>query len=146
MITRMARSENFGKMVGIDLSYNMTAEARSNCGERSFCLQADAESLPLKTGSCDLVVSNLMLQWTDSSALFFGEAKKALKPGGLLLATTLGPATFREIRDAMTSAGHGPRQKNRKRQLYQFLNPEERGGKKGATRRFRSKDRANNLS
>ena len=105
MVTRMAGSEKFEEMVSLDLSYNMTAEAKSNNGERSFCLQADAESLPLRTNSCDLIVSNLMLQWTDSCDLFFKEAYGTLKPGGLLFATTLGPGTFREIRDAMTSAG-----------------------------------------
>ena len=60
---------------------------------------ADAQALPLRDGSVDLVVSNLMLQWCDPDAVF-AECRRVLAPQGLLSFTTLGPDTLRELRSA----------------------------------------------
>jgi malonyl-CoA O-methyltransferase len=62
-------------------------------------LCADAERLPLPTGSVDLLVSNCMLQWSDPDAAF-AEFRRVLAPRGLLSFTTLGPDSLRELRAA----------------------------------------------
>lgn len=99
-------SEKFGTVIGLDLSFEMTrAASKKKRGTAFYLTQADAEFLPIKSGSCDLVTSNLMLQWTESSAKFFAEVKRVLSPGGFCIATTLGPLTFHEIRESMTAAG-----------------------------------------
>jgi len=61
---------------------------------------ADAAGLPLRTGSVDLVFSNLMLQWCSDPDAVFSECRRVLKPGGLLTYTTFGPDTLVELRRA----------------------------------------------
>jgi malonyl-CoA O-methyltransferase len=58
---------------------------------------ADAQALPLRDGSVDLIVSNLLLQWCDPDAVF-AEFRRVLKPQGLLSFSAFGPDTLRELR------------------------------------------------
>ena len=60
---------------------------------------ADAQALPFRDGSVDLVVSNLMLQWCDPDAVF-AEFRRVLAPSGLLTFSAFGPDTLRELRSA----------------------------------------------
>ena len=60
---------------------------------------ADAELLPLRDGSVDLIMSNLMLQWCNPDAVF-AEFRRVLKPSGLLSFSAFGPDTLRELRAA----------------------------------------------
>lgn len=60
-------------------------------------LAGDAEALPLADNSADLLYANLALQWCDLTAAF-AEIQRVLKPGGLLMFTTLGPDTLQELR------------------------------------------------
>ncbi len=60
---------------------------------------ADAEHLPLKDNSYDLVVSGLTLQWCNQPDLVFAEVMRVLKPGGLFMFTTFGPDTLKELRE-----------------------------------------------
>ena len=60
---------------------------------------ADAELLPLRDGSVDLIMSNLMLQWCNPDAVF-AEFRRVLKPSGLLSFSAFGPDTLRELRTA----------------------------------------------
>jgi malonyl-CoA O-methyltransferase len=61
---------------------------------------ADAFCLPLKTASVDVVFSNLMLQWCDPPDAVFAELRRVLKPEGVLLFSSFGPDTLRELRQA----------------------------------------------
>jgi malonyl-CoA O-methyltransferase len=60
---------------------------------------ADLEHLPLARQSLDLLWSSLALQWTDPATVF-REARRVLKPGGLILFATFGPDTLKELRAA----------------------------------------------
>ncbi|HEY2465549.1 MAG TPA: malonyl-ACP O-methyltransferase BioC [Steroidobacteraceae bacterium] len=60
---------------------------------------ADAQHLPLREGSIDLIVSNLMLQWCDPDAVF-AEFRRVLRPEGLLNFSAFGPDTLSELRVA----------------------------------------------
>jgi malonyl-CoA O-methyltransferase len=68
-------------------------------GRRS-ALCADIESLPLRTGSIDLVWSNLAIQWCNDLDLAFGEMARVLRTDGLLMFSTFGPDTLKELREA----------------------------------------------
>lgn len=61
---------------------------------------ADAAALPLATASVDLVFSNLMLQWCDPPDAALREIARVLKPGAVVVFSTFGPDTLRELRAA----------------------------------------------
>lgn len=58
----------------------------------------DIESLPLADQTFDLVFSNLAMQWCNDVAVVLSEFKRVLKPGSLLVFTTFGPDTLKELR------------------------------------------------
>ncbi|MBS0193808.1 MAG: malonyl-ACP O-methyltransferase BioC [Proteobacteria bacterium] len=74
---------------------------------RLHALCADARALPLADASVDLVVSNLCLQWVADLPLALFGLRRALRPDGLLLFSTFGPDTLRELREAFAVAGAG---------------------------------------
>jgi len=98
------------RVVGIDLSYEMTRQARraQRFWRRYECLCADASALPLAAQSVDLVFSSLMLQHCDDPAFPFAEVQRVLRPGGLLLFCTLGPGTLQELREAWAGVDDSP--------------------------------------
>lgn len=64
------------------------------------CIAGDVRALPLKGGSLGLAWSNLMLHWLDDPLPAFGELQRVLEVGGLLMFSTLGPDTLKELRAA----------------------------------------------
>jgi malonyl-CoA O-methyltransferase len=58
----------------------------------------DVEALPIKTGGITLAWSNLALQWANDLPRAFGELFRILAPGGLLMFSTFGPDTLKELR------------------------------------------------
>lgn len=95
---------------GLDISQAMLAgqEQRSGWqrwlgigkGRSPLRLAADAASLPLKTRSTTLVWSNLLLHWLDDPIPALAEAHRVLEVGGLLMFSSFGPDTLRELRTA----------------------------------------------
>jgi malonyl-CoA O-methyltransferase len=61
---------------------------------------ADAARLPLADASVDLVVAAMLLHWCEDAPAVLAEARRVLRYPGLLLLTTLGPDTFKELRSA----------------------------------------------
>ena len=67
----------------------------------------DVNMLPLPGVACDLVWSNLALQWVNDLPRAFAETRRVLKVGGLFTFTTFGPDTLKEIRSAFARTdGH----------------------------------------
>lgn len=101
------------ELVGVDFSQAMLHRARGRSGwlrralgsggPRLVC--ADAERLPLAHASVDLVFSNLALQWGRPEGVF-AEAARVLPTGGLLMFSTLGPDTLKELRAAFDGDAH----------------------------------------
>lgn len=89
-------------VVASDIAAGMLQRARSQSGwlRRFARVRADAYALPFRDGAFDLVFSNLMLQWCDDLDLACAELARVLKPGGLLLLSTFGPDTLRELRES----------------------------------------------
>jgi malonyl-CoA O-methyltransferase len=63
-------------------------------------LAADAVKLPLKSQSTAIVWSNLLLHWLDDPLPALAEAHRVLEVGGLIMFSTLGPDTLKELRSA----------------------------------------------
>ncbi|WP_370641793.1 MULTISPECIES: methyltransferase domain-containing protein [Mycetohabitans] len=73
-------------------------------------VQADFGALPFAPERFDLLWSNLALQWHARPDLVFPEWQRVLKTGGLLMFSTLGPDTLRELRGAWAVADGGAAQ------------------------------------
>jgi SAM-dependent methyltransferase len=65
---------------------------------------ADAEALPLREDSLDLVVSALALQFINDLPGTFVQVRRALKPDGLFLAALVGGDSLTELRQAFAAA------------------------------------------
>ena len=95
------------EVIGVDVAPAMLAlaAARTPAWKRLVPLRrprlvcADAERLPLAAGVVQLVFSNLALQWCDPAKVF-AEAARVLPAGGLILFSTFGPDTLKELRAA----------------------------------------------
>ena len=100
------------QVVAVDLSLSMLQRARQKLMHQGRWLQrlrgecpvmltaADAYQLPFADASFDLIVSNLMLQWCDDLDGVLTELRRLLRPEGLLLFTSFGPDTLKELRAA----------------------------------------------
>jgi malonyl-CoA O-methyltransferase len=90
------------RVIALDIAFNMLVQARkcSSWFRKLRCICGDAEALPVAEATCDLLFSNLTLQWCADPDGVFREFRRVLKPGGLLLFSTLGPDTLTELRDS----------------------------------------------
>ena len=90
------------QVVALDIALPMLRQARKRgrWRRRPWCVCGDAESLPFADASFDLVFSNLMLQWCVELEVAFAELQRVLRPGGLLMFTSFGPDTLRELRNS----------------------------------------------
>jgi malonyl-CoA O-methyltransferase len=101
----LARRYRGARLVALDFAFPMLLRARRRGTwlNRPTCLCADAERLPLADGSVDLILSNATFQWCDDPAIAFAECLRVLRPGGLLMFSTFGPDTLKELRAAWAS-------------------------------------------
>lgn len=101
--------------IAIDVSPAMLAQARGEAGLFKRLLRlgkaaeatpicADATALPLKSSSVSLVWSNLMLQWQHDPLPALKEAHRVLEIGGMVMFSTLGPDTLKELRAALPTS------------------------------------------
>ena len=98
------------EVIALDIARSMLLQARKRGRwlRRPRCVCGDAERLPFADSRFDLVFSNLTLQWCTDLEATFRELQRVLRPGGLLLFTTLGPDTLRELRDSWRSVDQYP--------------------------------------
>jgi malonyl-CoA O-methyltransferase len=97
-------------VVALDIALPMLRAAATHAGEPPAFSRVggDVQALPFADGAFDLVHSNLCLQWCDDPGLAIAELARVLRPGGLLLFTTFGPATLHELRSAFAAADATP--------------------------------------
>jgi len=84
------------RIINIDIAQNMLFEALSY--QNLLC--ADFDYLPLISESVDLIFANMSLQWSIDLNITLTELNRMLKPGGLLIFSTLGSETFCELRNS----------------------------------------------
>jgi malonyl-CoA O-methyltransferase len=108
-------------LIGLDIAYGMLEKARqrtaaaigskrsvlgrwfgprTKTGAEPALVCGDACRLPVAAGSVDLVWSNLTLQWINDPSVAFDEFNRVLRIDGLLMFTTFGPDTLKELRAA----------------------------------------------
>lgn len=114
-------------VLGVDASAGMLrranaaelAESEANAGWRRFLpatlgkafgargpqlAQADFGALPFAAGAFDMIWSNLALHWHSRPDLVLPEWSRTLKVNGLMMFSTLGPDTLRELSGAYAQA------------------------------------------
>jgi malonyl-CoA O-methyltransferase len=98
----LTRRYRRARVLGLDLADAMLSLARGRARpwRRLPYVCGDMEAVPLADNSCDLLFSNLSLQWCPALGQALSEMRRVLKPGGLLLFSTLGPDTLHELRDS----------------------------------------------
>jgi malonyl-CoA O-methyltransferase len=96
-------------LIALDLAHAMLVQSRSRLKwwqslpvmrPRLDLLCGDVERLPVKSESVTLVWSNLALQWVNDLPRALAEFHRVLAPGGLLMFSTFGPDTLKELRTA----------------------------------------------
>lgn len=87
-------------VIGLDLAEGMLRHARQTSPMLSRWVAADAEALPLRANSQDLIFSSLALQWCPDLGCVLREAYRALRPGGYLAFNTLLEGSLHELRTA----------------------------------------------
>ncbi|MDF1643420.1 MAG: malonyl-ACP O-methyltransferase BioC [Pseudomonadales bacterium] len=101
---QLTKQHNPEQIYAIDLAAGMLSYAVDKTTEteqsRTHWAQADVENLPFADNSFDLIYSSLVVQWCGDLEAFIREAKRALKPGGVLAFSTLGPRTLYELKEA----------------------------------------------
>jgi malonyl-CoA O-methyltransferase len=97
------------EVIALDVSMPMLREARRHRGWlRPFGrVCAAGQALPFPDRSMDVVYSNLCLQWCDLPRPLLAECARVLKPGGFLAASSLGPDTLTELREAWAAVDPG---------------------------------------
>lgn len=104
------------EVIALDFALPMLKQARRHAGwwNPYSLVCADANALPVQDASVDLLFCNLCLQWCEDLPLVFGEFRRVMCPGGLLLISTFGPDTLHELRtawaqvDAVPHVNHFP--------------------------------------
>jgi malonyl-CoA O-methyltransferase len=84
--------------LALDLSEGMMRVASERVA--TVPIVGDAESLPIRSSTVDLVFSSLAIQWCNSTLTAFNEFYRVLGPKGYLLFSTLGAQTLNELRKA----------------------------------------------
>ena len=102
------------KVTALDLAFNMLKQAKN---KRSFkqrwnkqfhYVHAEVENLPFADASVELVISGLTMQWCQDLPKVFSEFKRVLAPGGLLLFSSFGPDTLKELRQSWSEVDELP--------------------------------------
>ncbi|PCI63292.1 MAG: malonyl-[acyl-carrier protein] O-methyltransferase BioC [Gammaproteobacteria bacterium] len=90
----------YPQVIGLDISTRMLAFAKENRSSDIHYIEADANCLPLKDNSIDLIYSNLMIQWCDPLEKTLNEIIRVLRPGGVFLFSTLTDGTLLELKSS----------------------------------------------
>lgn len=112
---RFPKAELFAMDIAVDMLNQAERRYKKDAGikrwlpgqQRLKRIAGDAEHIPLRTHSVDLVFANLALQWCEPQRCF-QEIQRVLKPGGLLIYTSLGPDTLSELRQAWAEVDDYP--------------------------------------
>ena len=90
------------EVVALDFSIGMLRAGRRRFEffRKPLSICADLERVPLAAGALDLVWSNMALHWVSDPLAVLRELERVLAPEGLLMFSTLGPDTLKELKAA----------------------------------------------
>ncbi|MCW8409693.1 malonyl-ACP O-methyltransferase BioC [Legionella sp. PATHC035] len=96
------------QIVGLDLAQFMLIQAQKKQGwlRKWPLVAADMQNMPFVTGAFDLIFANQVIHWGSALTPVFRELNRVMKANGCLMFTTLGPDTFKELKQAWTGVNH----------------------------------------
>jgi malonyl-CoA O-methyltransferase len=99
---QLAKSFRKASVISVDICRPMLTRARAKrpMFSRTREVQGDATKLPLRTGSIDLVLANMLLPWICDLPACFAEIARVLKQGGVFTFASLGPDSLASLADA----------------------------------------------
>jgi malonyl-CoA O-methyltransferase len=109
---QLAQRYPAAQVVALDMALGMLNVAREQfswwrklfSASQQSHVCADVEALPLANNSAGMVWSNLTLQWCNDLPATFREMHRVLKSEGLLMFSTFGPDTLKELRSVFNDA------------------------------------------
>jgi malonyl-CoA O-methyltransferase len=109
-IAALSRRYPTARVLALDTSPGMLSEAARlrPWGAHALPVAADARCLPLPAHSVDLLFANLLMPWIMDLPGLFAEWRRVLKPGGLVVFTSLGPDTLYELAVAWAGVDDTP--------------------------------------
>ncbi len=93
-------ASQYQQIIGLDISHEMLNFAKSQRNENILWVEADAHNIPLQDESIDFIYSNLVIQWFDPLDDAINEMLRVLKPGGLIIFSTLVDGTLHELKSS----------------------------------------------
>jgi len=115
-----------GRVYGLDMTEEMLALARRNLDrakvDNAVLLLGDMEAIPLPAASCDVVISNCVINLAPDKGRVLAEAHRVLRPGGRLAVSDIVltgelPAVVAADRDAWSGCIAGALEVGRYRDL-----------------------------
>ena len=99
---RLSKQFRRARVMCLDLSPEMLRKSRSARGwfSKTREIRADVLQLPIADDCVDLVFANMLLPWIDDVPVFFQQVARVLRKDGLLMFSTLGPASLETLRGA----------------------------------------------
>ena len=94
------------RIIGLDLATGMLCEARKKQSWRCkwSLVAADMNHLPFPTGLFDLVFANQAIHWGTPLEKVLRELNRVMNINSCFMFTTLGPDTFKELKQSWTGA------------------------------------------
>lgn len=109
---QLAKRYPASRLIAMDIAWAMLSHARPNTTwwqrllprQRTEHVCADIEQIPIKNDSIGMIWSNLALQWCNDLEHTFAEMHRILRTDGLLMFSTFGPDTLKELRQSFAQA------------------------------------------
>lgn len=111
---QLARRYPSSQLIAVDIAWAMLSQARPNTvwwqrilplqQQHSYYVCADIEQIPLQNESVGLIWSNLALQWCNDLNRTLADMHRILRTDGLLMFSTFGPDTLKELRQSFAKA------------------------------------------
>ena len=107
---QLAKRYPNSQLIAMDIAWTMLSHARPNTAwwqrllpllqQHSYYVCADIEQVPIKNESVGMIWSNLALQWCNDLEHTFAEMHRILRTDGLVMFSTFGPDTLKELRQS----------------------------------------------
>jgi len=101
LIERFQKVGFINEIYAVDIAFGMLDVARKK-NLKVNLFQSDANNLPFKDNTFELVVSNLAYQWVSDLSLAFTEARRVLKENGEFYFTIFTENTLKELREVIS--------------------------------------------